>query len=149
VIVYAITGVYIASLVTGNVSEQLFGWGELPAAVLAVLSSLLYLQLAKWILRRDGTALACLAAGYVGLLAGLLIDHLLQLRITGQGWISLLYGVIIVLGLGLALGYFLGRRLTKLLARRFQLLMALLRYMDAGLVAGIMAGMFIGGFLGR
>jgi hypothetical protein len=149
VIVYAIAGVYIASLVTGNFSERLFGWGELPSAVLAVLSSLLYLQVAKWILRRDGTALAGLATGYVGLLAGLLVDHLLQLRITGQGWISLLYGVIVVLGLGLALGYFLGRRLTKLLARRFELLTALLRYMDIGLVAGIMAGMFIGGFLGR
>jgi hypothetical protein len=104
---------------------------------------------AKWIQRRDGTAIAGLAAGYAGLLTGLLLTDLLQLRITGHGWISLLWGVIIVLGLGLALGYFLGRRVTKLVAGRLNLLPALLKYMDTGLVAGIMTGMFIGGFLAR
>jgi hypothetical protein len=147
--VYAITGIYIASVVTGNFSERLFGWGEVPSAVVALLAPLLYLQAAKWILRRDGTAVAGLAAGYAGLLTGLLLDQLLQLRITGQSWISLLWGIIVVLGLGLALGYFLGRRLTKLVSNRLMLLPVLLKYMDIGLVAGIMAGMFIGGFLAR
>lgn len=148
-IVYAMLGIYVASIVTGNFSERLFGWGEIPSAILALLSPLLYVQVARWILRRDGTAIAALAAGYVGLLAGLLLDQLLQLRITGQGWISLLWGIIVVLGLGLALGYFLGRRLTKLLSNRYQFLQSLLTYLDIGLVAGIMAGMFIGGFLAR
>ena len=148
-IVYAMLGIYVASIVTGNFSERLFGWGEIPSAILALLSPLLYVQVARWILRRDGTAIAALAAGYVGLLAGLLLDQLLQLRITGQGWISLLWGIIVVLGLGLALGYFLGRRLTKLLSNRYQFLQSLLTYLDMGLVAGIMAGMFIGGFLAR
>jgi hypothetical protein len=149
VTVYVITGIYLASIVTGNFSQRLFGWGEVPAALLALLAPLLYLKVAKWILRRDGTAVAGLVAGYVGLLAGLLIDNLLALRITGHGWISLLWGIIVVLGLGLALGYFLGRRLNKLLADRLQLQQILLKYMDSGLVAGIMAGMFIGGFLAR
>ena len=148
-IVYAIAGIYMASLVTGNFSERLFGWGEVPSAILALLSPLIYLQVAKWILRRDGTAVAGLTAGYIGLLVGLLVDTMLQLRITGQGWISLLWGVIVVLGIGLALGYFLGRRLTKLVVNRFQLLPSLLKHMDTGLVAGLMAGMFIGGFLAR
>ncbi len=148
-IVYAITGIYLASIVTGNFSERLFNWGEIPSAVLALLAPLAYLQAAKWILRRDGTAAAALAAGFAGLLAGLFVDGLLQLRITGHGWISLLWGIIVVLGLGLALGYFLGRRLTKLLSNRYQFLQSLLSYMDIGLVAGIMAGMFIGGFLAR
>jgi len=147
--IYAILGIYLASIVTGNLSERLFQWGEMPSALLALLSPLLYLPAAKWILRQDGTAVAGLAAGYIGLLAGLLIDQMLQLRITGQGWISLLWGIIVVLGLGLALGYFLGRRLTKLLANRYQLQQMILKYMDSGLVAGIMAGMFIGGFLAR
>jgi hypothetical protein len=146
---YAVLGIYLASVVTGNFSERLFQWGEMPSAVLALLSPLLYLQVAKWILRRDGTAVAGLVAGYIGLLAGLLFDQLLQLRITGHGWISLLWGILFVLGLGLALGYFLGRRLTKLLANRYQLQQVMLKYMDSGLVTGIMAGMFIGGFLAR
>jgi uncharacterized protein YneF (UPF0154 family) len=148
-IVYTITGIYLASIATGSFSERLFLWGELPSAVLAVLAPLAYVQVAKWILRRDGTAAAGLAAGFAGLLAGLLVDGLLQLRITGQSWISLLWGVIVVLALGLALGYFLGRRLTKLLSNRYRFLQSLLAYMDIGLVAGIMAGMFIGGFLAR
>jgi hypothetical protein len=148
-IVYAITGIYLASIVTGNFSERLFSWGEVPSAILALLAPLLYVQVASWILRRDGTALAGLAAGYIGLLAGLLVDQLLQLRITGQGWISLLWGIIIVLGVGLGLGYLLGRRVNKLLVNRFHLQQALLKYMDTGVVAGVMAGMFIGGFLAR
>jgi hypothetical protein len=147
--IYAILGIYLASLVTGNFSDTLFGWGEIPAAIVALLAPLLYLQAAKWILRRDGTALAGLSAAYLGLLAGLLVDQLLELRITGHGWISLLWGILIVLGVGLALGYFLGRRLNRLLADRLQLREVLLQYMDSGLVAGIMAGMFIGGFLAR
>ncbi len=148
-IVYAITGIYLASIVTGNFSERLFQWGEVPSAVLALLAPLAYLQAAKWILRRDGTAAAGLIAGFAGLLAGLFVDGLLQLRITGHGWVSLLWGILVVLGLGLALGYFLGRRLTKLLSNRYRFLQSLRTYMDIGLVAGIMAGMFIGGFLAR
>jgi hypothetical protein len=146
---YAILGVYMASIVTGNFSERLFAWGEVPSAVLACLAPVVYLQAAKWILRRDGTAAVGLAAGYAGLLAGLLVIHLLQLQLSGQGWLSLLYGVIALLGLGLILGMLLGRRITKLLAGRLQLPPPLLRYMDTGVVAGIMAGMFIGGFLAR
>ncbi len=148
-IVYAMLAIYIASIVTGNFSERLFGWGEIPSAVLALLCPLLYLQVVKWILRRDGTAVAGLAAGYVGLLAGLLFDRLLQLRITGQGWISLLWGIIVVLAIGLALGYFLGRRVNRLLADRYRLQQTMLKFMDIGLMAGIMAGMFIGGLLAR
>jgi hypothetical protein len=148
-IVYAMTGIYIASIATGNFSERLFQWGEMPSAILALLAPLVYVQVVKWILRRDGTAVACLAAGYLGLLAGLLIDNLLQLRVTGQSWLSVLYGVIVLLGAGLVLGYFLGRRITKLLAGRFHLELALLRYMDIGQVAGLMAGMLIGGILAR
>jgi hypothetical protein len=148
-VAYAITGIYAAAVVSGNFSERLFHWGEVPAAVLACLAPLAYLQVTKWILRRDGTAVAGLAAGFVGLLAGLFVIRLLHLGIAGQSWFSLLYGVIVVLGLGLILGLLLGRRITRLLARRFQLLPAILRYMDIGQVAGIMAGMFIGGFLVR
>ncbi len=148
-ILYATVGIYLASIVTGNFSERLFGWGEIPAAVLAALAPLVYVQVTNWILRRDGTALAGLGAGYVGLLAGLLIDTVLALRITGQGWISLLWGIIVVLGLGLALGYFLGRRINRLLGSRLQIQQVLLQYMDSGLVAGIMAGMLVGGFLAR
>jgi hypothetical protein len=148
-IVFTIVGVYVASVVSGNFSDRLFGWGELPSALLAVVLPLVYLQAAKWILRRDGTAAAGLIAGYLGLLTGLLLDSLLQLRISGHGWISLLWGVIVVLGVGLALGYFLGRRVNRLLSDRLKFQAILLKYMDIGLTVGIMAGMFIGGFLAR
>lgn len=148
-IVYAITGTYIASVVTGNFSERLFHWGEIPSAILAFLAPLAYVQVAKWILRRDGAAVACLAAGFAGLLTGLLIDQLLQLRITGQSWLSYLYGILVVLGVGLILGVFLGRRVTKLLLSRFNLQSFLLQSMDIGLTAGLMTGLLMGGLLAR
>lgn len=148
-IAYAITGVYIASIVTGNFSERLFNWGEVPSAILASLAPLAYLQAAKWILRRDGSAIAGLAAGFAGLLTGLLIDQLLQLRITGQSWISFLYGILVVLGVGLILGMLLGRRVTRLLMNRFNLHSFLLKYMDIGLTAGLMTGLLMGGLLAR
>jgi hypothetical protein len=148
-IVYVIAGVYIASIVSGNFSERLLHWGEVPSAVLACLAPLAYLQAAKWILRKDGTAIACLAAGFAGLLTGLLIDQLLQLRITGQSWISFLYGILVVLGAGLILGMLLGRRVTKLLMNRFNIQSFLLRYLDIGLTAGLMTGLLMGGLLAR
>lgn len=147
--VYASAGIYIASVVTGILSERLFHWGELPAALVALLAPLLYVRVASWILRRDGTAAAGLAAGFAGLLAGLFLIRLLHLAITGQSLVSLLYGILLLMIVGFIAGYFLGRLLTRLLARRFQLLPALARLMESGLTAGIMAGMFIGGFLGR
>ena len=59
---------------TGNFSDLLFQWGELPSALAALLAPLLYLQAVKWILRDDRFAVAGLAAGFIGVLAGLLVD---------------------------------------------------------------------------
>jgi len=148
-IVYVITGIYIASIVTGNFSDLVFHWGEIPSALLTFLAPLAYLQVAKWILRSDGTALAGLAAGFMGLLAGLFVDEVLHLRITGQGWISLLYGIVLILILGLSLGYLLGRRFTNLLVRKISFRPVIVRYLDIGLIAGIMAGMLAGSLLAR
>ena len=78
-----------------------------------------------------------------------LVDALLQLQITGQGWISLLCGIAITLGFGLALGYLLGPRLTNLLAAKIRFPPAAVRYMNIGLIAGIMGGMLVGGLLVR
>ena len=147
--VYTITAIYIASLVTGNFSDRLLHWGEVPSAILTLVAPLLYLYVAKWTLRKDGTAAAGLAAGFAGLLAGLLIMQLLHLRIAGQGWISLLYGILFILGLGLALGVFLGRRFINLLTRRIPFQPIITRFLDIGLIAGLMTGMLLGGWLAR
>ena len=121
----------------------------LPSALAALPAPLLYLQAVKWILRDDRFAVAGLAAGFIGVLAGLLVDAVLHLQIIGQGWISLLCGIAITLGFGLALGFLLGPRLTNLLAAKIRFPPAAVRYMNIGLMAGIMAGMLVGGLLVR
>jgi hypothetical protein len=148
-IVYAISGIYVASIATGNLSNIVFDWGEMPSAILALLAPLLYLQVTKWILKNQLVAVAGLIAGLAGLLVGLFIAQFVHMRIIGQGWSGLLCGTGIALGFGLSFGFIFGPRITNLLASKINFKPVVIKYLDLGLIAGIITGTVMGGFLAR
>jgi len=149
-VVFAIVIVYIASIVTGNVSDHLFHWGELPSALVAAVGGpVVYTLVAKALIRYGMSAIAHILGLVCGLVIGLLAAHFTKLRITGQGWFGILCGTVIVILLGVGFGLSVGGTITNWLIDRVRIKPVIAFWLGAGLILGIVAGMLFGGFAAR
>jgi hypothetical protein len=149
-IVFTIVGVYIGSIVTGNISEYLFHWGELPSAVVAAfLGPIVYSRAARALIKHGINALSGIFGLFGGSLTGLLIDHFTKLRIVGQGWFGILCGITITIGFGVAFGLIYGPALINLLVSKTRIKPVIAMSMGIGLFLGIIIGMILGGFIAR
>lgn len=145
-----IAGVFVLSIVTGNLSDRVLYWGEYgAAAVAAILGPMLYSILLRAFQKNLVTASSILAGFVGGLGAGLLIASLTGLRVTGQDWFGISCGCAIVLGFGASFGMILGPRISEMIARLLRLRPIVAMWLWTGFMAGIMAGMVAGAFTSR
>lgn len=146
--IFSIVIVYLASVITGNVTEQLFHWGELPSALVAAfLAPPIYSRLARAIVNNKIRAACYLVSIYAGMLIGLLIDRLTKLSITGKGWDGILCGIAITVFIGAGFGLLYGPALSRLLINRFRFRPEAAFWLGFGLLIGIISGMILGGFI--
>jgi putative cofactor-binding repeat protein len=148
--VFAVVGIYLASVVTGNVSDLLFHWGEMPSALVAAfVGPVLYSQAAKAILRNGIDAVAGIIGMVLGLVAGLLIGQLMNIRIIVWNWIgiSIVTGFALVFGIMFGLMY--GWLIITLLVSRTRLKPEIALRLGTGVLFGVVIGMVLGAFAGR
>lgn len=147
--ILAIMAVYIAATITGNVSYSGLGWGDFPSLILAsFVGPITYSFVAKAIINHGVTAASGIVGFIGGITSGLLIDHLIGLRIIGKGWSGILCGTMIVIGYGVAFGLLWGPAISRLLDRtRIKPIVSL--SLGVGVFLGITVGMVAGGFIAR
>ena len=148
--VFPVIGVYVASVASGNLSQIIFQWGEIPSAlVAAVVGPIVYSQAAKAILQQGIVAVFGLVGIFTGVLAGMFIAHYTKIAIIGQGWFGILCGTLMTLGLGIAFGGILGQPLINVLVSKTRLKPEVTMSISLGWILGIILGTVLGGFLAR
>ena len=150
IMILTVIGVYIVSVATGNLSQLVFDWGEMPTALVAAfVGPVVYSQAAKAILRHGVGSVFVMFTVLAGMLMGLFFAHYGKLAIIGQGWFGILCGTSIAIGFGIAFGGLWAQTLVKVLVMRTRLKPEIAMGMGVGLFLGIVLGMVLGGFLAR
>jgi hypothetical protein len=149
-VVFTIVIVYIASIITGNVSYGVFHWGEFPSLALAsFIGPLLYTSVAKTIIIYGINAISGILGFIGGFVIGIFIDQYTKLRIIGQGWFGIFCGTMITIGFGIGFGLIWGPSISHLLLTKAKINPLTSFCLGAGSFLGIIVGMVSGGFLAR
>jgi len=145
-----IVSVYLLSIITGNITENLFHWGEYSSAfVAAIISPIVYSYLLNIIQKNIVITLPALAGLVGGLGTGFFITHYSELSIIGQGWFGILCGTSIALGFGISFGFLLGPSIGEFITKFLRLKPVVGFLITTGFIAGTIMGIVIGGFVNR
>lgn len=148
--VMSIVSVYILSIITGNLSEQLFHWGEYASAITAAIPGAIVYSVTIHKLKKDIiSTLSAVAGLIVGFGMGLAISNMAKLKIVGQGLIGIFCGTAFVLVFGICFGFILGPQISMLLANLFQVKPKTSYLLGIGSLFGIIIGVVIGEFINR
>jgi hypothetical protein len=149
-IIFTIAIVYIASIVTGNLSYSVFHWGELLSFLLAAfIGPIAYSLVARKITSFGITAIPGILGFMGGSITGLLIAQYGNVRIIGQGLGGILCGTMIAIGFGLAFGLLWGPAIGSLLIAKAGISPVVGYRIGVGVWLGIIVGVVSGGFMAR
>ena len=149
-VVFTILIVYVASIITGNVSFGVFNWGAFLSFGLTVfIGPIIYSLVAKIIINQGINAVSGIFGFIGGLIIGIVIDQHTGLRIIGQGWFGILCGTLITAAFSIAFGLLWGPAISNFLITTTKIKPIIGFCIGYGLFFGIVVGMIAGGFLGR
>ena len=145
-----IISVYFASVITGNISQSLFHWGEYASAfVAAAVAPLAYSLIVNRIQKKNLRVLPVVIGLFGGLAAGSFIVFVTHTKIVAQNWLGIICGSTLVLGFGIAFGMILGPPVGELIVRVFKVRSTIGPFISIGFLIGTMIGFVVGGFANR
>jgi len=145
-----IISIFILSVISGNIFEDLFHVGEVISALITLIVwPFVFTKLFKLISRNYIFSIFIISGIVVGLGLGLGFAHLMGLRIIGQGLFGLLCGTIIAIGFGISLGFIFGPRIVEFIDKLLKIGIENTIGMGCGSIIGILIGTIIGGFINR
>jgi hypothetical protein len=149
-IVFISLGIYIFSIIAGNISENIFHWGELPSALTAAFCAPIVFSLVVKIMRVYGIgAIFGILGLFGGAGIGFFVDWTAKYKIIGQNWTGILCGTMLTVGIGVSFGLVFANLFSGWLVNRFRIRPYLGCCVYIGLIAGIVIGMVAGGFIQR
>ena len=144
--VVVISSVFIASIIAGNVSQNVFHWGEYPSAIVAAFVGPVALsKLHNFIQRNLAASVSMIVGLFGGLGTGAFIANFGGMKIIGKDWFGILCGSGIVLGFGIGFGFMLGPRIGELLIKVFRVKPIIGAYVSVGFILGIIIAMVLVG----
>ncbi len=142
--------IFFLSIITGNISDRLFHWGEYPSAVVAAtISPLAYSWLINRMRRNPLYSISLLVGLVAGLGAGTLFARYIGLRIIGQGWFGIFCGSALAIGFGVAFGMLFAQWISPLLFKLFRIKPEISLVVSFGFVIGTVIATVIFGFMTR